>query len=308
MTAYIVRRLLWMVLVLFGVAAITFVIAFLVPGDPARLYAGTNATPAAVKIIHHQLGLDRPLWTQFGDYMWRVLHLDFGFSYRYQTPVLPAILQRFPATAELALAGVFFELIIGLPIGILSAIRPGSFWDRATMVFTFVALAAPPFWLGLLFLFVFGVVLPVLPIGGYGGGAPQYLLLPALTLGLGGAAYYARLLRASLLDILKSDYVRTAWAKGLTERQVIQKHAIPNALTVIVSQLGMDLGYFLAGVVVIETVFAWPGIGKQAVDAIFTLDIPLVMGTVLFGALLIVTANVVVDISYTFLDPRVRYN
>jgi peptide/nickel transport system permease protein len=175
------------------------------------------------------------------------------------------------------------------------------------MVFTFVALAAPPFWLGLLFLFFFGVVLPVLPIGGYGGGAPQYLLLPALTLGLGGAAYYARLLRASLLDILKSDYVRTAWAKGLTERQVIQKHAIPNALTVIVSQLGMDLGYFLAGVVVIETVFAWPGIGKQAVDAIFTLDIPLVMGTVLFGALLIVTANVVVDISYTFLDPRVRY-
>ena len=308
MTAYIIRRLLWMVLVLFGVAAITFVIAFLVPGDPARLYAGTNASPAAVKIIHHQLGLDRPLWTQFGNYMWRVLHLDFGFSYRYQTPVLPAILQRFPATAELALAGVFFELIIGLPIGILSAIRPGSFWDRSTMVFTFVALAAPPFWLGLLFLFLFGVVLPVLPIGGYGGGAPQYLLLPALTLGLGGAAYYARLLRASLLDILKSDYVRTAWAKGLTERQVIQKHAIPNALTVIVSQLGMDLGYFLAGVVVIETVFAWPGIGKQAVDAIFTLDIPLVMGTVLFGALLIVTANVVVDISYTFLDPRVRYN
>jgi peptide/nickel transport system permease protein len=308
MTTYIIRRLLWMVLVLFGVAAITFVIAFLVPGDPARLYAGTNASPAAIKIIHHQLGLDRPLWTQFADYMWRVLHLDFGFSYRYQTPVLPAILQRFPATAELALAGVFFELIIGLPIGILSAIRPGSFWDRATMVFTFVALAAPPFWLGLLFLFVFGVLLPVLPIGGYGGGAPQYLLLPALTLGLGGAAYYARLLRASLLDILKSDYVRTAWAKGLTERQVIQKHAIPNALTVIVSQLGMDLGYFLAGVVVIETVFAWPGIGKQAVDAIFTLDIPLVMGTVLFGALLIVTANVVVDISYTFLDPRVRYS
>jgi ABC-type dipeptide/oligopeptide/nickel transport system permease component len=308
MTAYIIRRLLWMLLVLVGVAAITFVIAFLVPGDPARLYAGTNASPASVKIIHHQLGLDRPLWTQFADYMWRVLHLDFGFSYRYQTPVLPAILQRFPATAELAIAGVFFELLIGLPIGILSAIRPGSFWDRATMVFTFVALAAPPFWLGLLFLFVFGVLLPVLPIGGYGGGAPQYLLLPALTLGLGGAAYYARLLRASLLEILKSDYVRTAWAKGLTERQVIQKHAIPNALTVIVSQLGMDLGYFLAGVVVIETVFAWPGIGKQAVDAIFTLDIPLVMGTVLFGALLIVTANVIVDISYTFLDPRVRYS
>lgn len=308
MTAYIIRRLLWMVLVLFGVAAITFVIAFLVPGDPARLYAGTNASPAAIKIIHHQLGLDRPLLTQFGNYMWRVLHLDFGFSYRYQTPVLPAILQRFPATAELALAGVFFELLIGLPIGILSAIRPGSFWDRATMVFTFVALAAPPFWLGLLLLFVFGAVLPLLPIGGYGGGAPQYLLLPALTLGLGGAAYYARLLRASLLDILKSDYVRTAWAKGLTERQVILKHAIPNALTVIVSQLGMDLGYFLAGVVVIETVFAWPGIGKQAVDAIYTLDIPLVMGTVLFGALLIVTANVVVDISYTFLDPRVRYS
>jgi ABC-type dipeptide/oligopeptide/nickel transport system permease component len=307
MTAYIIRRLLWMVLVLFGVAAITFVIAFLVPGDPARLYAGTNASPKSIAIIHHQLGLDRPIYVQFADYMWRVVHLDFGFSYRYQAPVLPAILQRFPATAELAVAGVFFELVIGLPIGVLSAIRPGSFWDRATMVFTFVALAAPPFWLGLIFLFVFGVLLPLFPIGGYGGGAPQYLFLPALTLGLGGAAYYARLLRASLLDILKSDYIRTAWAKGLTERQVILRHAIPNSLTVIVSQLGMDLGYFLAGVVVIETVFAWPGIGKQAVDAIFTLDIPLVMGTVLFGALLIVTANVVVDISYTFIDPRVRY-
>jgi ABC-type dipeptide/oligopeptide/nickel transport system permease component len=317
-TAYIVRRLLWMVFVLLGVAAITFVVAFMVPGDPARLYAGTNASPAAIRSIHHQLGLDRPLIVQFVDYIWRVLPpipiikphgLDFGYSYRYAAPVLPAILQRFPATAELAIAGVFFEVIIGMPIGILSAIRPGSFWDRATMVFTFVGLAAPPFWLGLIFLFVFGFLLPIFPIGGYGGlFAPQYLVLPALTLGLGGAAYYARLLRACLMDILETDYVRTARAKGLTERQVVLRHAIPNALTVIVTQLGMDLGYFLAGVVVIETVFAWPGIGKQAVDAIFTLDIPLVMGTVLFGAILIVTANLVVDISYTFLDPRVRYS
>jgi ABC-type dipeptide/oligopeptide/nickel transport system permease component len=307
MTGYIIRRLIWMILVLFGVAAITFVIAFLVPGDPARLYAGTNASPAAVKIIHHQLGLDRPLLAQFVDYLWRVVHLDFGFSYRYQTKVLPAILGRFPATAELALAGVFFEVVIGMPIGILSALRPGSAWDRLTMLFTFVTLAAPPFWLGLLFLFLLGVVLPLFPIGGYGGGAPQYLFLPALTLGLGGAAYYARLLRASLLEILHADYIRTAYAKGLRTRQVIVRHAIPNALTIIVTQLGMDLGYFLAGVVVIETVFAWPGIGKQAIDAINTLDIPLVMGTVLFGALLIVLANVIVDISYTLLDPRIRY-
>ncbi|HYM51533.1 MAG TPA: ABC transporter permease [Candidatus Limnocylindrales bacterium] len=307
MTAYIVRRLLWMVLVLFGVAAITFAIAFMVPGDPARLYAGTNASPNTIRIIHHALGLDRPVYVQFLDYMWRVLHLDFGFSYRYQTKVLPAILQRFPATAELALAGVFFEVVIGLPIGILSAVRPGSIWDRGLMVFSFVTLAAPPFWLGLLLLFALGVVVPLLPIGGYGGGAPQYLFLPALTLGLGGAAYYARLLRASLLDILHADYIRTAYAKGLKRWQVIIRHAIPNALTVIVTQLGMDLGYFLAGVVVIETVFAWPGIGKQAIDAINTLDIPLVMGTVLFGALLIVLANVIVDISYTILDPRVRY-
>jgi peptide/nickel transport system permease protein len=175
------------------------------------------------------------------------------------------------------------------------------------MVFTYVTLAAPPFWLGLLLLFVFGALLPLLPLGGYGNGAPQYLVLPALTLGLGGAGYYARLLRAVLLDILPKDFIRTARAKGLDERRVILRHAMPNALTVIVTQLGMDLGYFLAGVVVIETVFAWPGIGKQAVDAIFNLDIPLVMGTVLFGALLIVTANVVVDIAYTFIDPRVRY-
>lgn len=307
MRFYILRRLGWMVVVLFGVAVVTFVIAFLVPGDPARLYAGTNASPATVKIIHHQLGLDRPLLIQFGDYLWRVLHLDFGFSYRYSAPVLPAILQRFPATAELAIAGVFVELAVGIPIGILAAVRPGSLWDRITMVFTFVMLAAPPFWLGLLFLIVFASLIPILPPGGYGDGLPQYLVLPALTLGLGGAAYYARLLRAVLLDILPKDYIRTARAKGLTGSRVILQHAMPNALTVIVTQLGMDLGYFLAGVVVIETVFAWPGIGKQAVDAIFNLDIPLVMGTVLFGALLIVAANVVVDITYTFLDPRVRY-
>jgi ABC-type dipeptide/oligopeptide/nickel transport system permease component len=308
MTGYIVRRLLWMVLVLFGVAAITFAIAFLVPGDPARMYAGSNASPNTVRIIHHQLGLDRPIYVQFLEYMWRVLHLDFGFSYRYQTKVLPAILQRFPATAELAIAGVFFEMLIGMPIGILSAVKPGSIWDRTLMVFSFVTLAAPPFWLGLLLLFALGVVVPLLPIGGYGGGAPQFLFLPALTLGLGGAAYYARLLRASLLDILQADYIRTAFAKGLRKRQVVVRHAIPNALSVIVTQLGMDLGYFLAGVVVIETVFAWPGIGKQAIDAINNLDIPLVMGTVLFGALLIVLANVIVDISYTLLDPRVRYS
>jgi peptide/nickel transport system permease protein len=307
MKGYILRRLVWMVVVLFGVAVVTFALAFMVPGDPARLYAGTNASPAAVKIIHHQLGLDRPVYIQFFDYLWRVLHLDFGYSYRYSAPVLPAILQRFPATAELALAGVFFEVAIGLPIGILAAARPGSLWDRITMIFTFVTLAAPPFWLGLIFLFVFGALLPLFPLGGYGGGMPQYLFLPALTLGLGGAAYYARLLRAVLLDILPKDYIRTAWAKGLRERRIIIRHAMPNALTVIITQLGMDLGYFLAGVVVIESVFAWPGIGKQAVDAVFNLDIPLVMGTVLFGALLIVTANVIVDIAYTFIDPRVRY-
>ncbi|MEO6795366.1 MAG: ABC transporter permease [Candidatus Dormibacter sp.] len=307
MTRYILRRLGWMVVVLFGVAVVTFVIAFLVPGDPARLYAGTNASPAAVKIIHHQLGLDRPLLVQFGDYLWRVVHLDFGYSYRYSAPVLPTILQRFPATAELAVAGVLVELAVGLPIGILAAVRPGSLWDRITMVFTFVMLAAPPFWLGLLLLIVFASLIPILPPGGYGDGLPQYLVLPALTLGLGGAAYYARLLRAVLLDILPKEYIRTARAKGLTGRRVILAHALPNALTVIVTQLGMDLGYFLAGVVVIETVFAWPGIGKQAVDAIFNLDIPLVMGTVLFGALLIVAANVIVDITYTFLDPRIRY-
>src|SRR4030081_3721178 len=164
-----------MVVVLVGVAVVNFIIAFLVPGGPARLYAGTNASPAAVKIIHHQLGLDRPVYIQFFDYIWRVLHLDFGYSYRYSAPVLPAILQRFPATAELAIAGVFFEVIIGMPIGILSAIRPGRFWDRATMVFTFVGLAAPPFWLGLIFLFVFWFLIPIFPIGGYGGPfAPQY--------------------------------------------------------------------------------------------------------------------------------------
>ncbi|MHB8572997.1 MAG: ABC transporter permease [Candidatus Dormibacteria bacterium] len=306
MTAFLVRRLAWMLLVLLGVAVITFIVAFMVPGDPARLYAGTNASAQAIAVIHHNLGLDRPLYVQFADYIWRVLHLDFGQSYRLGTPVLQAIWDRFPATAELAVAGVAVELAVGMPIGILSAVRPGGLADRLTMIFSFVTLAAPPFFLGLLLLIVLAAQVPIFPIGGYGNGAPQYLVLPALTLGLGGAAYYSRLLRASMLEILHTDYVRTARAKGMREWGVILRHALPNALTVIVTQLGMDLGYFLAGVVVIERVFAWPGIGKQALDAVYTLDIPLVMGTVLFGALLIVTANVLVDISYTFLDPRVR--
>lgn len=306
MINYVIRRLVWVVVILWGVSLLTFVVTYAVPADPARLYAGVHASADTVRSIRHQMGLDRPVYVQYLDYLGRVARGDFGYSYHLGLPVLPAIMDRFPATAELALGGILAELLIGLPVGILAAMWRNSPFDRFILLMSLLGISAPSFWLGLILLYYLGYVWPIFPLGGYGG--IQNLVLPSLALGITGAGWYARMLRSTLLDILGLDYVRTARAKGVRGALVVLRHMLPNALSPILTMLGLDLGYFLGGVLVIETVFGWPGIGRQGWEAITYQDVPMIMGTVLFAALVIVLMNLVIDLSYGFLDPRVRYD
>jgi peptide/nickel transport system permease protein len=292
-------------LVLLGVSLITFSLTYLVPADPALVIAGPRATGEAIASIRAQLGLDRPVYVRYGEYLWRLLHLDLGTSYLRNRPVLGQILDRFGATVQLALACVLMQLLIGLPIGVLSAVKQRSLSDRAAMVFSLLFLSAPPFWLGLMLLFLLGFLLPIFPLGGYG--TPLHIVLPALTLGLSGSAWYARMLRSSMLEILSADYVRTARGKGLRERVVVVRHALQNAVPPILTMAGMDLGRFAGGLIVVETVFGWPGIGQLALEALYNFDVPMVMGVVLFSAMLVVLMNLVVDVAYGVLDPRIKY-
>jgi peptide/nickel transport system permease protein len=220
--------------------------------------------------------------------------------------VLPAILDRFPATAQLALGGIVAELLLGLPLGMAAALHRNSPLDRIILLVSLVGISAPSFWLGLILLYYFGYVWPIFPLGGYG--SISNLVLPALALGIGGAGFYARMLRSTMIDILGVDYVRTARAKGVRGWAVVVRHVARNAFNPILTMLGLDLGYFLGGVLVVETVFGWPGIGRQGWEAISYQDVPMIMGTVLFAALVIVLANLIVDVGYGFLDPRVRYD
>jgi peptide/nickel transport system permease protein len=308
MTKYIVRRLLWMVVVLFCVSLITFLLAFAVPGDPAKSVAGTHATPEVLDRIRHDLGLDLPIYRQYGLYLWHLVQGDMGYSYETQLPVATAILQRFPVTLVLALFGVFFELLIGIPIGMTSALKQYGLRDRAFTVFSLLFLSMPAFFLGMLLLYLFGFRWPVFPLGGLDQGVVYGCILPGLVIGLTGAAWYSRLLRSSMLDILSADFVKAARAKGLPERTVVWRHIMRNAWSPIVTLIGMDIGWFLGGVLIVEYVFGIPGIGQQAFQAIQTQDLPLIMGTVLFAALLVTVSNFVVDLAYTWLDPRVKYS
>ncbi len=296
-----------MLLVLLGVITITFALTFLMPGDPARRIAGNGASADTVLSIRHQLGLDQPFWTQYTRYLGNVLHGNFGYSYVQNVPVLPTILARFPVTAQLAVGGLIVELLIGLPTGVISAYRRGSWLDRAAMLFALGGVSAPPFWLGLVLLYYLAFTIALFPIGGYGDPVFKYMILPCVTLGIGGAAIYTRTFRSTILDVLDQPYIRMARAKGLSERYILFRHVIPNAITPIVTQIGIDLGYFLGGAFIIEQAYALPGIGKQAIDAIGQLDVPIILGTVLFAAVLIVVSNIVVDLSYALIDPRIRY-
>lgn len=305
MWVYIARRSLMAVLVVFGVSIMTFVLAFLVPADPARVYAGSNASVTTVAHIRQQLGLNRPLPIQYLDYLGRALRGDLGTSYKLQTPVLTAIMARFPYTAVLTVAGIFIELLVGIPVGIVAALRPRSVWDHSAMGLAMVGVSAPQFWLGLILLYLFGYIWPIFPLGLAQG--PSSIVLPAVAVGLGGGVWYARILRSSMLETLGADYIRTARSKGLRSVAVVVRHALPNAIGPIVTQIGLDMAYFLGGIVVIESVFGWPGVGQLAYQAIQNDDIPLIMGTVLFASVIIVIVNIITDVAYAYINPRIVY-
>lgn len=304
MTAYFLRRLLGAIGVIFGVASITFVMVFLMPGDAARMYAGPRAPEETVQRIRVLWGLDQPLPVQYVRYLGRAIQGDFGQSTRDKRPVLQAVVERLPATMQLALAGFFVEILIGIPLGILAATRPGSWIDQLATVVALIGISVPQFALGLVALYLFGFVIPIFPLGGYG--TPLHLVLPAIVLGVGGTAFYSRVLRNSILEVAGEDYIRTARAKGLSPNTVMIRHILRNALMPVVTLAGLDLALLLGGVVVIEAVFGWPGIGLQAWTAIRNQDTPMIMGTVLFASIAVVFLNLFVDMLYVALDPRVR--
>jgi peptide/nickel transport system permease protein len=321
MARYIVRRLAGMVLLLLFVSAITFLIFNVFPAtDPAVLRAGRQPTPELIQRIREDLGLDRPFYVQFADYVYNIfVHLDFGRSYQTNQEVLPQILEDLPATISLAVGAVVIWLAIGLTIGIISAVRKGSWLDRTVISISLIAISAPVYWLGLVALYLFAPDFGVFGlsfVGGQGSYKPltddpvqwfKSLILPWFVLATSFAAIYARLLRGSLIEVLGEDYIRTARAKGLQERTVVLRHGVRSAITPVVTVLGLDIGILLGGAILTESVFNIQGIGRLAYDAITRGDLPIVQGTVLFGAFFIVIMNLIVDIAYAFLDPRVRY-
>lgn len=313
MIRFLGTRLVWGLVVLFTVAVITFVLTYIVPADPARAIVGIRGSADDVARTRAALGLDQPFIVQLVGYLARTAQGDLGHSYHHRVDVLPLILSRVPATAQLALAGISLSLVIGVPLGVIAARRRGTGWDRAATILSGVLVSVPAFWLGYLlidllaFRPLMAFDLAIFPIGGYEPWDLRYLALPALTIGATGAAYYTRLTRSAMLDELHQDYVRTARAKGLHDRRVTWRHAFRNSLPPLLTQLGLDLGFFLGGVVVVEQVFSWPGIGRLAVDSITNTDVPLIMGTVLFATFCIVMANLLVDVVIALMDPRIRY-
>ncbi|MGO9754033.1 MAG: ABC transporter permease [Solirubrobacteraceae bacterium] len=320
MTAYIIRRLLWGILLLFLVSALTFLFFNIFPSaNPAQLRAGRNASPAVIHHLTVELGLNKPVYTQFFDYMKGIiLHFNLGYSYYSQQSVLSLIINRLPATISLTVGAVVLWVVIGIPIGIISAIKRGKLMDRAAMGTALVFISMPVFWLGLIVLLLFASDIGKFPIfpgaGSYVGLTTnpvkwfESLILPWFVLAATQAAIYSRLLRGNLLEVMGEDYIRTARAKGLPERTVIWRHGVRSAITPVVTVIGIDIAALLGGAVLTETVFGIHGIGLLNYNAISNSDIPIVQGTVLLAAMFVVIANIVVDIGYAFLDPRVRYS
>ncbi|OOY26484.1 glutathione ABC transporter permease GsiC [Thioclava sp. L04-15] len=304
MLAYLIRRLIQAALILLGVSFITFFLLFVLPADPVRQIAGRSATPETVANIRHQLGLDQPFVAQYWRYLTGLFQGDMGRSYLQKTEVATLITARLPATLLLMLGAIAAELVMGLTLGIVAAIRRGGALDQSLMITSFVAVSAPQFVVGLLLLYVFAVKLSWFPIGGYG--SFSNLVLPALTLGIMGSGWYSRMMRSSMIDVLRSDYIRTARAKGLRRARVLALHAMPNAILPIIAMIGIDIGIFMSGIVVVESVFGWPGIGQLAWQAIQRVDIPIIMGVTLVSACAIVLGNLLADLITPFIDPRIK--
>ncbi len=304
MASFLTRRLLQSLLILLGVSLITFVLLYALPADPVRQIAGRSATAQTVQNIREQLGLDQPLAVQYWRYLGNLLQGDLGRSYLQKTEVSTLIMSRLPASLLLMAGAIFTELLIGLSMGIFAALRRGSHIDQSLMIVSFVGVSAPQFVVGLLLLYVFAVQLGWFPIGGYG--TFSHLVLPSLTMGVLGSGWYSRMMRSSMIDVLRQDFIRTARAKGLTRRRIILRHALPNAILPIIAMIGIDVGIFMGGIVVVESVFGWPGIGQLAWQAIQRVDIPIIMGVTLVSATAIVIGNLVADVISLLVDPRIK--
>ncbi|WP_431300687.1 ABC transporter permease [Tabrizicola sp. BL-A-41-H6] len=303
MAAYLIRRLIQSALILLGVSFITFFLLYVLPADPVRQIAGRSATAATVENIREQLGLDKPFIVQYARYLGGLLQGDMGRSYLQKTEVAELIWSRLPATLLLMLGAIVCELILGVTMGIIAALWRGRAVDQVLMTTSFVTVSAPQFVVSLLLLYVFAVKLGWFPIGGYGTFA--HLVLPAVTLGILGSGWYSRMMRSSMIDVLRADYVRTARAKGLGRARVVLRHALPNAILPVIAMIGIDIGIFMGGIVVVESVFGWPGIGQLAWQAIQRVDIPIIMGVTLVSALAIVIGNLLADLIAPLIDPRI---
>ncbi|SEE30257.1 nickel ABC transporter permease [Ruania alba] len=304
MGAYLARRLMFSVFILWGAVSIIFVVLRLVPSDPARLILGSDATEAEVDALRDEMGLNDPLITQYGTYLGDLLRLDFGDSYRQQRDSFGLVMERLPATLELALVAMVIALVIGILLGVLAALRVNRLSDRIISVGSLLAQSLPSFWIGIVFILIFARGLGVLPSGGTG--SPAHMVLPAITLAMPMLAILIRMTRSGLLEVIHEGYIQTARAKGLSERVVIFPHAIRNALIPIVTIVGLQFGGLLAGSVIVEMVFSWPGIGRLLIESIGQRDYNVVQASVLVIAAGFVVANLVVDVLYGYLDPRVR--
>jgi len=299
-------RLLALVPVLFGITLLVFILNAVALGDPARAAMGQRADPEALERMRREYALDRPLPVQYVTWMGRVLRGDLGQSFREQRPVTEVIIERLPATIRLAVAATLISIVLGVAMGALAAVRPGSTLDHALMGAAVLGISTPVFWLGMMLSLVFAVNLGWLPVSGYGGGDPRYLVLPAFALGALHTGTVARMTRSSLLEVVRQDYMQTARAKGLSEPLVLAKHAFRNALIPIVTVIGIGLADLLVGAPLTETVFAWPGVGRLLVAAVSQRDLPVVMGAVMVFALVYVLGNLAVDLAYLVIDPRTR--
>ncbi|MFL5547285.1 MAG: ABC transporter permease [Gemmatimonadales bacterium] len=306
MSRFLLQRLLFLIPTLLGVLIVTFLLLYVAPGDPVQAMVGERADPETLARLRAELHLDDPLPEQFAHYMGGVLRGDLGTSYITRRPILRDLLQRFPATLRLAGAAMLFAALTGISIGIFGAWRPGAVLDRVAAFGAYLGISFPVYWVGLILILIFAVNLRWLPPSGSGGLA--YLILPALTLGMRSVAFLSRMTRAAMQEILQSDFVRTARAKGLLETRVVLSHGFRNALLPVLTVLGLDFGSYLTGSILTETIFSWPGVGRYVLTAIDKRDLPAVQGSILFLSLVFVLVNLITDLLYARVDPRVAYD
>ena len=306
MFQYIIKRLISTLPVLIGISLLLFFMLRMLPGDPAQVLAGQMATPEEIENIRHQLGLDKPIHIQYALFMGRLAKLDLGRSARTQNPVIEEVWARLPNTMLLAVVAIVLACLFGIPAGILAAVRPYTWIDYTVTLSALFGISMPVFWLGLMLVVVFSVILKWLPAGGTGSW--QHVVLPSLTLAAFVVAFIARMTRSTMLEVLSQDYTTTARSKGLKEKVVVIKHALTNALIPIITVVGLQFGLLLGGAVLTETVFAWPGLGRLIVDSILARDYPMIQGAILLFGLLYILVNLIVDLLYAVVDPRIRYD